>query len=477
MSDSELKQALSQNLCGFAVIDAALNVSIRRGALMDWLPEVGASVCQSTVFQGREDEFAALRDGQIEKIFLPGLCVPPFQKAPFTVSTSYDRAANAFLIFACTDRGDGVVKSLLTRERQERLIVENQAKTAGRLAREKEARYRDIVDSATELVLRLDKDFRVTFINPHACWLLDEPAQLLIGRGIDELLPCVSPEEPWARRLKANGLASFEQPLRRCCQTTWIWWSVHWLGVNGGPKEYQAVGRDMTALRRLRAEAARGAEEIKRNAVMRERLRIAHDLHDTLVQSLVALVPQLRLIRKVAGEGADARLIDELARAEAAARDGLTHARAALADLRRQDVEPGGFGSALERLADLYSARTGVKLRLDIDTRARTTGGERAEVLFRIASEALRNTELHADPTSVELAVFNDEFETLTLIVADNGRGFDPEQVKSGHFGLIGMQEQAEMIGASFSLVSVGELGTKVTVVAPAPDAKQNETL
>jgi signal transduction histidine kinase len=304
--------------------------------------------------------------------------------------------------------------------------------------------------------------------------LLDAPALLLIGRGIDELLRCASPEEPWARRLKANGVASFEQPLRRCCQTIWIWWSVHWLGANGGPKEYQAVGRDMTALRRLRVEAARGAEEIQRNAVMRERLRIAHDLHDTLVQSLVALVPQLRLIRKVAGDGADPRLIDELARAEAAARDGLTHARAALADLRRRDVEPGGFGSALERLADLYSARTGVKLRLDIDTRARTASGERAEVLYRIASEALRNAELHADPTRVELTVLSDEFETLTLIVADDGRGFDAEQVQSGHFGLIGMQEQAEMIGASFSLVADGEFGTKVTVVAPAPDTESN---
>ena len=203
---------------------------------------------------------------------------------------------------------------------------------------------------------------------------------------------------------------------------------------------------------------------------MRERLRIAHDLHDTLVHSLVALVPQLRLIRKVAGAKADERLAEELDRAEDAARDGLSRARAALSDLRSQNVEPQGLGASLETLGRRFSERTGVPALVDIDTRALEPKGEVAEVFYRIAEEALRNAELHASAARVGVYLSADEDGAFTLVIADDGRGFDPHALVDGHFGMMGMREQAEMIGAHFTLDTEPGGGVRIGVVAPAQD-------
>jgi signal transduction histidine kinase len=200
---------------------------------------------------------------------------------------------------------------------------------------------------------------------------------------------------------------------------------------------------------------------------MRERLRIAHDLHDTLVQSLVALAPQLHLIRKVAGRDANPRVIDELARAEQAVRDGLALARAALTDLRADNVESQGLGAALETLGLRFTDRTGIHVLADLNQRAGAAEGWRAEALYRICEEALRNIEWHASASRVELALSVDDSGALTLVVADDGVGYDPDRIKAGHFGLIGMREKAESIGARFTLGTAPGKGVRIQIVAP----------
>ena len=70
----------------------------------------------------------------------------------------------------------------------------------------------------------------------------------------------------------ADGPASFEQPIRReGAGARWLWWRVRWLGEDGGPAEFQAVGRDVTQLRRLRADLDRANEEARFAALAHER--------------------------------------------------------------------------------------------------------------------------------------------------------------------------------------------------------------
>jgi signal transduction histidine kinase len=469
MAYSDLAVAFSQKIFGSARLDAGLRLIDRAGALMDWLPPNGAPIGDSPIFFAMEGEFADLRAGKLTRIDLPGLRLAPFDATPFSLSVLHDPAADQFCIFASADRGALDVERQLARERRETQVLADQAAAAGRQVREQAALYRDIVETANDLVFRLGADRRVTFVNVYACRLLDMDEAEILGRNIDSVLGALAPEESWLTRIAPQGDASFEQPLSPAIGgPVWIWWSVHWVGERDGAGEYQALGRDISDLRRLRAEAARGAEEARRNAVMRERLRIAHDLHDTLVHSLVALVPQLRLIRKVAGAKADPRLIEELDHAEAAARDGLTRARAALSDLRSQTVEPQGLGAALENLARRFSERTGAPAIVDIDRRARGASGDIVEVFYRIAEEALRNAELHANASRVGIYLTANE-TAHTMVVTDNGRGFDPAQHVAGHFGLIGMRERAEMIGARFTLATQPGGGVRIRIVAPRP--------
>ena len=468
MQESDLALALSQKIFGYARLDARLHVLDRIGALMDWLPPPGENAAASPVFFAMETEFAALREARSNRLDLPGLRLAPFDALPFSVSVLYDRAADHFLVLANADRGALDVERQLARERRETRVLEDQALAAGRLIREQAALYRDIVETASDLVFRLGADQRVTFVNSHACDLLLREERKILGHAVDFVLGIDTPEESWRNRLAPRGDSSFEQALRLPDgETIWIWWSVHWVDNRQGAGEYQALGRDVSDLRRLRAEAARGAEESRRNAVMRERLRIAHDLHDTLVHSLVALVPQMRLIRKVAGPSADPRLIDEVSRAESAARDGLAHARAALSDLRSQNVEPQGLGAALENLGRRFTERTGVHALVDIAQRARNADSETAEVFYRIAEEALRNAELHANASRVGVYLQADESGAHKLVIADDGAGFDPEAIRSGHFGLVGMRERAEMIGARFSLQTEPGGGVTIEIIAP----------
>ena len=468
MLDSGLALALSRRIFGYARLDAALKVLERVGPLMEWVPPPGAVITDSPVFFAMEAEFEALREGRRAALDLPGLRLAPDESPPFSVSVLHDPETERFHLFASSDRGALDVERQFARERREARLLADQAAAAGRLIREQAALYYDIVESANDLVFRLSPKLRVTFVNACACALLREDERLLLGRSIDDALGLSPPEESWRGLLAPGQHASFEQELKlRDGASVWIWWSVHWIGDKSGPGEFQALGRDITDLRLLRLEAARGADESRRAAVMRERLRIAHDLHDTLVQSLVALAPQLRLIRKVAGADASPRLLEELTHADNAVREGLSRARAALADLRGQTIETQGLGAALEALAARFAARSGVHALAEIDQSARAISGEAADTLYRIAEEALRNVELHANARSVVLRLSRNSSGALILVVADDGQGFDPAAVEFGHFGLIGMREQAELVGAAFHLRAQQGVGVRIEVEVP----------
>jgi signal transduction histidine kinase len=199
--------------------------------------------------------------------------------------------------------------------------------------------------------------------------------------------------------------------------------------------------------------------------VTRERLRIARDLHDTLAHSLMALLTQVRLVRKLRTRMAPDELDAELGHAEAVATTGLAEARAAITQIRGNGVRDTGLGPALLDLARRFGERSGLALSLSIDPRSEAHADERAETVFRIAEEALRNVERHAQATQVRMHLHCQPAATGTevqLEVADDGVGFDPSRPQAGHFGLRGMQEQAALIHAELQLQSQPGQGTRV---------------
>ena len=463
--DSELDLAgdLGRHGLGFARVAPDGTVLARVGAAMDWLPPPGADCFETPLMFGLQDECAALRAGARSILALPAIGLD--RDAKVSVTIVWDQSQNCFSLAAARAFGASETELMLVRERRERRLADEQAEAARKRARISEALYRDIVETSSDLVVRLTAERRIAFANARAIEFCGRELPSLVGAPVADALPTLDGAD-WTRVAGHARDLSFEQQTQdKSGARAWIWWRVAWLGANGGPNEYQAVGRDITRLRELQAEVERANAEKRSALVMRERLKIAHDLHDTIVHALVAVVAQLRLVRKLA-DRAPERVVEEVTRAEEAARSGLERGREALGQVRFQRAGVEGLAEAMKRAAARFEERSGVPVALTLDAAAAAIDGERAEILYRIVEEALRNVERHAQASRVALSAGIAE-GAASIVVSDDGRGFDATADNPGHYGLVGMIEQARMIGGSLSIQSSPGQGARLTISAP----------
>jgi signal transduction histidine kinase len=210
------------------------------------------------------------------------------------------------------------------------------------------------------------------------------------------------------------------------------------------------------AHRRLRRHAA----AMEQLAVSRERNRMARDLHDTLAHSLSALTVQLEALRTLMTNDPPAarQAVVEIAML---ARHGLEESRDAIQALRSDPVETLGLTGALRETMQALQARTGVQTNLSTAGEESHVTPEEAQALYRIAEEALSNVERHAKAQRVEVRL---DFgaDRIDLMVRDDGTGFDPEMVELERYGLTGMHERADMIGATLDIKDHPRGGTEV---------------
>lgn len=178
-----------------------------------------------------------------------------------------------------------------------------------------------------------------------------------------------------------------------------------------------------------------------------ERHRISRELHDQTVQDLLVIQG---LVRDLGRNGAEPDLLTRVDAALDGCVDGL---RRICRALRPSILDDLGLAAALEwQTADLQ-ARTGTQASFTVEGTPTRLAADTELAVFRIAQEALRNTERHADASHVQ--VYLDHRPTGThLRVEDNGRGFDPTDVPEDRLGLTGMRERARMIGGRLHLRS-----------------------
>ena len=189
-------------------------------------------------------------------------------------------------------------------------------------------------------------------------------------------------------------------------------------------------------------EVERLAEESRYAAIVRERLKIARDLHDTLAHSMMAMLSEIRFLRRLQTRDPSA-VADELARAEKIAREGLQEARTAITQMRVTAVRETGLGPALANVFERFIDHTGLSGEFSADAEAARFGDERAETIVRMAQEALRNVERHARATRVSVRLQSTNDGILALQIEDNGVGFDPAALRPGHYGIVGLREQS----------------------------------
>jgi signal transduction histidine kinase len=207
-----------------------------------------------------------------------------------------------------------------------------------------------------------------------------------------------------------------------------------------------------------------------------ERLRMARDLHDDTIQAMIALKQRVQIVERTVKEaGARAALTDLESLAEQTIENlrRLTHA------LRPIYLEDLGLVPALQMLAREAGQGRVPEIAFRQTGRERRLPREAELALYRITQEALNNLIRHSKATQASLDVEYSEAE-IRITVKDNGAGFlvpatPTEFASSGHFGLLGMRERAELIGGRLEIHSEAGQGTRLSVRLAIPSAHQKQ--
>lgn len=230
-----------------------------------------------------------------------------------------------------------------------------------------------------------------------------------------------------------------------------------------GPDDL-ALAEELARRATVAVEHARLYEQAQEVAVLEERQRLAHDLHDAVTQllfsaSLIAQVlPRMWERDSVQGRQAleDLRLLT---------RGALAEMRALLLELRPTALTSAGLGELLQQLTEALTGRTRIPVALTIEDRRSVAGAPLPPdiqiTFYRVAQEALNNISKHADARRVTVELWV-EATRVELRIRDDGKGFNPTQTAADHFGLSIMCERIAAIGGSLSIKSQPGQGTEV---------------
>ena len=205
---------------------------------------------------------------------------------------------------------------------------------------------------------------------------------------------------------------------------------------------------------RKRAEAA---------SILEERNRMAREIHDTLAQAFTGILIQVDAATQVLTDDVEATQA-HLDTIEELARTGLSEARRSVTALRPQLLEEGDLSSALERLVNQMRVATNTALIYSIQGTAYSLPTEVENNLLRIGQEAMTNAIKYANANEIRIELVYDDTQ-CRLQVKDDGQGSGVVGVSmSGGFGLLGMSERAERIGAQLAIESQPGQGTEIIV-------------
>jgi signal transduction histidine kinase len=194
-----------------------------------------------------------------------------------------------------------------------------------------------------------------------------------------------------------------------------------------------------------------------------ERRRLARELHDETGQALTSILLGLRAVE-------DAAAPEDVSGALAALRElvvaTLQDVRALAVQLRPKALDDFGLVAALERLTQTFGAASGVRVDLEARLGDARLPAEVETTLYRIVQEALTNVVKHAGAANVSILLVRRD-GAATLVIEDDGRGFDVEAARADGLGLVGMRERIALHDGRLTLESAASGGTTLVVEVP----------
>ncbi|MBL8078238.1 MAG: hypothetical protein JNM55_09790 [Anaerolineales bacterium] len=237
----------------------------------------------------------------------------------------------------------------------------------------------------------------------------------------------------------------------------------------GGISEVRHLQMELTEMSRKVQAAQNGLHDYIgaiTSAQEDERMRLARELHDDTIQAVIALKQRVQLAQKSVKDQHGRQSLNEL---ETLAEQTIENLRRLTRALRPIYLEDLGLVTALEMLARETSQNNHLVVEFQKTGQERRLSREVELSLYRIAQEALNNVVKHSKASRADLKI---AFEPLkiNIDVRDNGNGFlvpksPTELAPSGHFGLLGIHERADLIGARLEIESALGKGTRLTVI------------
>ncbi|MBW4617552.1 MAG: PAS domain S-box protein [Desmonostoc vinosum HA7617-LM4] len=292
------------------------------------------------------------------------------------------------------------------------------------------------------------KILNMTIMEPHLrCELTEE----MIGKTMHQF-----------GKEQADEFVGYIQQVLRTQQILTVEYSMvlngreTWISARIAPFRHEQViwlARDITVHKQ--AEAA---------SILEERNRMAREIHDTLAQAFTGILIQVGAATQVLTDEPEATQA-HLDTIEELARTGLSEARRSVRALRPQLLESGDLSSALQRLVNQMRATTDTALIYKVQGIAYPLPAEVENNLLRIGQEALTNAIKYAQAGEIRVELVYDNGQCI-LRVKDDGQGFGVGSVPlSSGFGLLGMSERAEHMGAQLLIGSQPKQGTEIVVI------------
>jgi two-component system, NarL family, sensor kinase len=201
--------------------------------------------------------------------------------------------------------------------------------------------------------------------------------------------------------------------------------------------------------------------------MLNERNRLAREIHDTLAQGLTAIALQLETADVLAENPANLPQIQQLIQQTLhLTRHNLEEVRRSVLDLRAVPLEGLTLAEALAKMADDLTHSTLLEVMFDGTSANISLPTRVAAGLYRIAQEALNNILHHAEAhhAQIQLSMHSTQ---VRLLIEDDGKGFDLQQMPPQRYGLIGLQERAKLLGGKFHLQTTPDAGTRIEVWVP----------
>ncbi len=198
-------------------------------------------------------------------------------------------------------------------------------------------------------------------------------------------------------------------------------------------------------------------QRIAHRTVYEERVRLARELHDNIGPGLASLGLRLDMLIYQATDDPD--LVRHLEGTREAVTALVEEVRTTVSDLRHDNV-----ASIVEQAHEIAAASAGSGPEINISIREHRPPRPAVAVELRaILTEAVRNAVEHSGATRLDIEGEVDR-DRGRITVADNGQGFDPSELPTGHYGVLGMRERATEIGGTLTIDSTGIGGSRVTI-------------